>query len=258
MHTRIREEIAALARATPAEVCGFIYRDAGGAPRLFPCANTADDPVKRFEIDVRAHIRALHAGTELLGVYHSHVGEPEGFTEDDLEFAEHVALPQYLCNAEAPDQLLNYLPPTCQPPLEGRAFTLGFHDCFELPRIYYRQKFGHYLADYERDESFRHEEQGTIMENYAREGFALLAPDPLQVREHDILMFRTERALPQHFGIFIGQNRMLHHPLNALSRAELITDRWWSRLHCIFRRDPSHPTDPSDLPVSLKNTTPHV
>jgi cell wall-associated NlpC family hydrolase len=73
------------------------------------------------------------------------------------------------------------------------------------------------------------------MANYAREGFVCLPPDWSTVQLHDILMFRTDKALPQHFAVFTGNGRMLHHGQGRLSASELITDRWQARLHCVFR-----------------------
>lgn len=230
MHTRIKAEIIALARLTPTvEICGFIGVNQSG-PFVFPCRNVAPNPAEEFAIDSQDHIRALSAG-ELLGIYHSHPSAAS-FSPEDLEYADEMALPQYLYSI--PDNKWHeYLPPTFQPPLEGLHFTIGFRDCYSLVRDYYRQHFSCYLSDYDRDESFSHEDQGIIMDSFDREGFKIVRLDVIQV--HDILLFKSNKVLPQHFGVYLGKNLFLHHPRGSLSGSELLNDRWLSRLICAFR-----------------------
>jgi proteasome lid subunit RPN8/RPN11 len=236
MHSRIRAAITALARATPTvEICGFIYVDALGDAQILPCRNISPTPAEDFEIDVQDHINALHIGQALVGVYHSHpIGAPTGFSPADIEDADEMALPLYLVNT-GDGSWADYVPASYTVPLEARAWCLGFADCWETPRIYYRQVHGIHFADYERDESYCHEDQGVALANYAREGLACLPPDWSSVQPHDILCFRTDKALPQHFGVFTGNGHMLHHGRGKLSQSELITDRWQGRLHCVFR-----------------------
>lgn len=228
MHTRVKSEIIALSRASSTEeICGFICLGPEG-PFTFPCRNAAANPTEEFSIDPKDHIRALSAG-QLLAIYHSHP-TAASFSPEDLDFATETALPHYLYSV--PDsQWLEYLPPTYQPPLEGLNWALGFQDCYSTPRLYYRQKFAHYLSDYDRDESFCHEEQDIILNSFDKEGFCKVTDS----QEHDILLFRSDRALPQHFGIYRGHNKFLHHPRGGISRVECLNNRWLDRLVCTFR-----------------------
>ncbi len=235
MHTRVKSEILALAQANPTqEVCGFIHSDARGRATVLPCANVSRTPCEAFEIDVQDHIRALRVGPQLFGVYHSHPGDPSGLSPADITYADELGLPLYGVNTRD-GSWMDYTPPTYAAPQEGAPWCLGFADCWETPRIHYRQRLSIHLSDYDRDESMGHEDAGTILANYEREGFARLAADPSALREHDILMFRTNRAVPQHFAVFLGNSQMLHHVQDATSRRELLTDRWMSRLFCVFR-----------------------
>lgn len=238
MHTRIKAAIVAAARTNPTEeVCGFVYADPFGRAEILPCANVAADRTCEFEIDVRDHVTALTLGT-LLGVYHSHPGEPSGFSPADLEAAQELGLPLYLVNTQDASWH-DYVPPSFTLAIDGIPWVLGLRDCWELPRIHYRQTLGIYLSDYDRDETFLDTAQSptmadTTLASYEREGFDRLAADPAALRVHDILLFRTG-TLPQHFGVFRGDSRFTHHVQNALSRTEHLTDRWMSRLHAVFR-----------------------
>lgn len=230
MHSAIKAEIIALARETPdREVCGFIYHDRERA-HLMPCTNVAADPTESFEISVDDQMRFEQMAGQL-GVYHSHP-KAGAFSEDDLAHARHINLPQYLYDVAA-DEWHDYTPASCVFPLETRPFVLGFHDCYGLLRDYARQQLNHHMRDYDRDESFSHEVAGTIMASYALEGFDQV--ELAQARPGNVLLFRSNLALPQHFAILEEGNRMLHHPRGSLSRCEPITDRWLSRLVACFR-----------------------
>ncbi len=234
MHTLLKRHIIDLAKATPFEVCGYFYRDHAGQARTYECRNVAADPTKEFEISQDEQIALLGMG-DPLGIYHSHpVGGDLGFSPADLENAEVQDLPFYLYTVEN-DQWHEYLPPDYHVDLVGRRFALGFSDCFGLIRDHFRQTEQLYISDYDRDESFLHEEQGVIMANFRREGFVLGSLETLQ--PNHILMFKSEKALPQHFAVYRGAQLMLHHPQNALSREEQLSGRWLSRLVCVFRRE---------------------
>jgi proteasome lid subunit RPN8/RPN11 len=232
MHSSIKREISVIARSSPDhEVCGFICANvAGGTPFVFPCPNSAENPAEEFQIDALDYLRAESAG-QILGVYHSHPVSA-GFSEADLECAEELAIPFYLYDIQG-DKWSEYLPSTYQPLIECAPFVLGFADCYELIRRYFRAHYKLYLSDYDRDESFCYEEQGVIMANFEKEGFELV--DSKGLRRDDVILFRTDKALPQHFGVFLGNSEFLHHPRGALSRRETLTGRWQSRIFHVLR-----------------------
>lgn len=71
---------AAAQAAYPEECCGLLMgrREAAAwvVEEVIACANVADDPARRFEVDpkalIAAHRAARDAGRELIGAYHSH------------------------------------------------------------------------------------------------------------------------------------------------------------------------------------------
>jgi proteasome lid subunit RPN8/RPN11 len=229
MHTRVKSEVISLAQAAPAaEVCGFLI-DHGGL-KTFPCSNASPEPAESFEIDPQDHIRALRAG-RIMGVYHSHPDD-SSFSPADLTYAEEAAYPLFLYSV-ASDTWREYLPPTYSPALIGRSWVLGLWDCFGIVRDYYRQHFDYYISDYDRDESYDHEERDLIMRNFEQEGFQQISVADACV--YDLLVFKTNKALPQHFGILTSPQHMLHHVQNGLSGEEVISGRWLERAICAFR-----------------------
>lgn len=239
MHPRIKAEIIALARATPAvEICGFIWHDLAGQPHLHPCRNVHPDPTAGFEIDVQDHIVALGRGP-LLGIYHSHpakagfsVGGPDE-EDNDLEWAEEIALPSYLYCVAA-DSWHAYTPPTYQPPLAGTPWCWGFRDCYETVRQWARQKRGHFIADYDRDDQLNLRD--LILARFEAEGFQQL---PLaQAQLGDVLMFQSKRLLSNHLGVLVRPNVMLHHPAEGIACEETLDASWLRRAVCAFRLRP--------------------
>ena len=73
LHQQLLAEAAA---AHPRECCGLLLGTADCIATALPCANIADDPHTRFEIDPAALIAAERAarqgGLPVLGHYHSH------------------------------------------------------------------------------------------------------------------------------------------------------------------------------------------
>ncbi len=232
MHTGIKKQLIDLARLDPEnEVCALIYRDWIGNPAILPCKNVAENPKEEFEISMDDMILAEGLGHGL-AVFHSHPVMSPGFSPADLECAEEMMIPFYLYDT-ATDSWHEYIPKSSESTFLARPWCVGFDDCYGLVRNYFRATHGIYLGDYDRDESMSHEEAGVIAHSYEKEGFALIPVENVQI--DDLLVFKTDRAMPQHFGIVGSGNRFLHHPINGLSRWEPLTERWFSRLISVFR-----------------------
>lgn len=233
MNTHIKREICELARSNPLEeVCGLILAPFDdSSAKVWPCPNIAENKAEEFEIDTQEYLK-IHAAGQILGLYHSHP-TPAGFSEADLECAEEMAIPFYLFDVQQ-DKWYEYLPSTYQPAIEGARWILGFQDCFEVVRRYYRNTCKVYIGDYDRDESFCHEEQNVIMDNFGKEGFEIVPKKSLKL--HDVILFRTDKALPQHFGIYLGGQQFLHHMQNGFSCQQTLNGRWMDRILYVLRR----------------------
>ncbi|TZG29614.1 Mov34/MPN/PAD-1 family protein [Sphingomonas montanisoli] len=81
------EDVAAHAARDPTlEVCGLLLGERGVVEAIRPCANVADDPARRFEIDPAALFAAHKAARRgeaaaPIGHYHSH---PSGRAEPSM------------------------------------------------------------------------------------------------------------------------------------------------------------------------------
>lgn len=233
MYIPNKRDIKKLALETPdEEICGFIY-EKDRLLHLYPCKNIALNKHEEFEIDNQDYINAAQLG-RIYAVYHSHPQNAlAAFSEEDLDYSKEWCLPFYLYSVKD-DKFLEYIPPTYNITLEGQEFCWGSADCYSLIRNYFRQNFQIYMNDYDRDETFESTPENIIMQNFAKENFHMANTTSI-LHKHDVLVFRSSRAYPQHFAIFMGNSKMLHHPLNALSRMESFNSTWQKRLECVFR-----------------------
>lgn len=234
MNTKIKVEIIKEAQENPQEeICGILYSTLHEV-KLFKCKNLSIDKAHNFEIAPEQYIECLKFGKPC-GIYHSHPLASSAFSQSDLELADEMLLPIYVYSL-IDNEFKNYVPKGYEVPLEGRPWIWGFADCYEQIRIYFRQKYNHYLTDYDRDESYMYSLDDRITKNIEKEGFERLQSLAL-IKKDDVLVFNNQRvaATPKHFAIFLGKSRMLHHPHGKLSGTELMTHKWNESLKYILR-----------------------
>ena len=58
-----------------------------------------------------------------------------------------------------------------------------------------------------------------------------------EIQEYDVIVFSTSRRrIPIHFGMYIGQNYMIHLEEKGTSKIEMLTDTWRGKIHSVYRR----------------------
>lgn len=257
MLTSCKQKVIELAEANKdEEICGFfIYRmdssyegGAMGVLEVFACENISQDKKNHFEISPEDYLRAQSVGT-ICGLYHSHPGNEESFSGDDIDSIEEVGVPLYLYTVET-KRWQEYVPPTYlfDKKYTNIPFVWGVHDCYGMLRIYYREEMGLFLKDYDRDDLFGCGSSGKLLvfNNIQNEGFEIISSRPnldvLKMRQNDALIFDTRGCHetrndnePIHFGIYVGNNRFLHHPLGRPSLTQTLDNQWIKRIICICR-----------------------
>jgi len=235
MNTKIKQAIIDRALSLPnEEVCGLIYCTQN-AVYAHPCTNISKEDIAcTFEIAPQEYISISQLG-KVIGVYHSHAqGGSSTFSPEDIEVANEMALPFYLYTIEG-SKWMSYIPPTYTINPVGQKFIWGVQDCLEVVRTYYRQSRNVYMTDYDRDESFQGASEDAIVKHISDEGFYQV-PGNGPIKMDDVLLFKTPgTAYPHHLGVFIGQSRVLHHPLNMLSRVDPLNGAWLKRLAMVLR-----------------------
>lgn len=235
MNTRIKNLIELTAKEKPnEEVCGFIFHNLNSL-NFFPCTNIAKDKSMEFEISSDDYITCTKLG-KILAIYHSHTAQsPYGanLTPNDIELAEVMELPVRVFSL-AENKWGEYIPKEYKIPLVGEPFIWGEKDCFGLVRTFLRQEKGIYINDYDRDDSFQSSTNNQILDNIENEGYKDVGSTAL-LKKHDVLLFNSGRVNIQHMAIYMGNSRILHHPLNMLSNIEIMNQKWHDRLRYVFR-----------------------
>ncbi len=241
MNTHVKRDIISHAATMPSEeVCGFIYQAEDGV-HTYPCANvSADSRAESFEISPDDYIAVEGLG-RVCGLYHGGTTHTnEGFSEEDLAVAREWCLPSYLLSASG--KWASYVPETYRVNPIGLVWTWGLWDCYETIRLHYRQTRGVYMTDYDRDETFADSTESLIVKHIADEGFTYVDKSA-PILKDDVLLFRTPGcAYPQHLGVVVGPNLMLHHPRNQLSHTDPIDGSWLRRLVGVLRYVGKEPT----------------
>ncbi|MBZ4402421.1 C40 family peptidase [Myxococcus sp. AS-1-15] len=215
--------MAALAHArevAPRESCGLVIRDAGELVYR-PCRNLAEGNA-HFHLAPEDFARGEAEG-EVVAVVHSHPNVSPEPSEADRVMCERWGLPWLIVNV--PVGHWRVLCPTgYTSSLLGRPFSHGVLDCFSLIRDYYREAVGLELPDFERPDDWWLKGGNLYLEGYERAGFVDVTGQAL--REHDVLLMQLRAPVPNHAGVYLGADVVLHHLQNSLSKRETYSGFW--------------------------------
>lgn len=219
----LREHIIAHAAACyPRESCGLIV-NIDGVDVYVPCNNRAsgDD---YFIIAPEDYAQADMRG-EIIAVVHSHPNCSAGPSDTDKLGCAATGIPWIVLsypNIEwwtvNEDQFV------------GRIFEHGKTDCYSIIRDWYQQKYGAVLPDFSRSDEWWEKSENLYLDNFGIAGFYEVKDQTLQIG--DVLLMRILSPVPNHGAVYVGDNTILHHLYNQLSRSETY--------NAFFRRATTH------------------
>lgn len=223
MHER---QIVSHAERTPQEeACGLVVRPKEGKKLIaVECPNSADDPAHNFRIDPVHYADFLRAGT-LAGIYHSHPGTDAEPSPADILAADILGLPFWIY-ATAAKEMRVYAPRAAKQPLLGRAFIPHFQDCYSLLQDacqlagialgHISRKTGAFIA-------------GTHSRWFdwiaGNSGILVSTPKPGTIA----LIAMGGAAKPNHCGIYVGWNTLLHQRNDQASGHDTWAGSDWER-----------------------------
>lgn len=210
----------------PKECCGLVVLQ-GGEQRYARCRNIAEKD-NDFVLDPDDFAAAEDAG-EVVGVAHSHVLASPEPSMADLVGVEGTNLPWLIVNW--PNGTYRVVEPSgWQAPLEGRQYAWGVLDCYTLVQDYYARVLDIPVA-LNSDRDWLRAERLNYEEHLNRFGFGAVA----EPEKHDILVMRPKRGQPPHFGVYVGEGKMLHHYVNRYSSIDYYGTFWRERTVVIAR-----------------------
>ncbi len=208
----------------PTEACGLILKDHS----FVPCDNVADDVYNHFEIDTYDFMK--HEG-DVLAVVHSHPDGEDSPSKADIasQIATNIPFGIAVVRNGWNGKLWFWGDGIPKVDLVGRQFRHGptgsdnKGDCFALIRDYYRDVLGIKINEYPRDRHWWQNGEDMYEEYFEREGFVVI--DPGDVKEHDAFLMCINSDVVNHAGIYVGDNLILHHLANRLSKHDPL-GRW--------------------------------
>lgn len=239
----LKKEIIKLSNLKPEiETGGVLVKK---KKRLFPiqCENQSPMPKEHFLV-LPNQIDALKKTGDIVALWHSHTDDDHLLSDGDKLMSEKLDI-NYIVYSVKTKEFTEYEPIGLETPLEGRAFYFGLQDCFHLVIDYYRRKLninipfpidGNPFLTSAPDQWKHHSENrkdNTFLKEYLQKyGFS----ETNGLRKHDILVFRLGVVVaPCHLAIYLGGNRMLHHPYQSISE-ECNYDNFWKKRTCHILR----------------------
>lgn len=197
----------------PAECCGVIAQK-GRVERYFPCANLSPKPTEHFELAPLDYAIAEDWGT-VVSIVHSHTGDGATTQPSELDMlqCDVTELPWVI--ASWPEGDIRTINPRGERALEGRQFVLGHADCWSLIMDYYRQQHGITLPNYSVERHWWDEGENLYMDNWFECGFREFYGSP---QPGDMVIMQISAPVPNHAGILLEGNTLLHHFYGQLSQ----------------------------------------
>lgn len=237
-------------RDFPNEACGLVV-DGG----YLPCVNYALDPDRDFAIAGTVWTKLREQGLTVQAVIHSHPNGPMFPTPQDMQGQIDTDVPWAILATDGTD----VAPPIvweadAEPePVLGRAFVHGVADCFRLGRDVYRLGRDKLAAqgvegwplppvsfpEWPRRDGWWEPEgdlpaQNLYLDHYRENGFRIIPANEALPGDSFLIAIRSER--PNHCGVLLGNNLILHHLPSRASRREPI-GVWARAVHTWIRHE---------------------
>ncbi len=188
-----------------------------GRQRYFPCTNLAETPDEHFVLGPEEYAEIEDKG-EIVAVIHSHPKTNHEPSPADRVACEKSGLPWHVVNPNT--EKWGYCEPSgFELPYVGREFVHGIVDCYSLCRDFYKKEFDLNLRDYNRRDEWWNKGENMYLDNFKNEGFNEIEIDDLQFG--DAFLMQLESPVPNHAGIYIGENLVLHHVQGRLSSRDV-------------------------------------
>lgn len=236
----------------PKEACGLVIDD-----KYVPCDNIHPEPDKAFRIDP-GFSGPLFIDGKIQAVIHSHPDGPNHPSMVDIEQQlEMDDIPWGVVSVTG--DITEGTPMYCSDviwwgdslpdvPLIGRRFLWNVFTCYQLYRDWWWQERGIRFPTYPMVEDFIQQGMNIFIENAERTHHVDLGKIPVSELEiGDMLVGRLRGKYPNHCGIYIGGDDILHHPSGGASCTTNL-QRWWPHIDTVLRHDGTQKPSPTWKP----------
>lgn len=214
----------------PNEACGVLIRK-GKRVVARRCKNIDNKPTKFFEISFE-ELEVCRQEGEVVAIYHSHPNRTSSPSQEDIAHCNVGDHPWIVLGVRR-DELLGFEiddPVVISPedlPYDGRPYVEGVYDCYSLARDYYQREADIELSDdYKRVPNFWKRGLKLFESNFEKEGFVPVCGEP---QVGDVFLIRMDEGDANHCAIYVGNDQILHHCLNRLSRFDIYGGSVWQK-----------------------------
>ena len=205
----------------PREGCGILGVQRGEL-KWFPCVNIADDD-QDFVFEPSEYINIAQK-CDITAIVHSH---PDGNSEAssaDIKQCNILGIPYYIFSY--PEMELTVIKPENAPVRElmGREYEFGVTDCFEAIRDYLITQNLVIPQRYVFGERWWEKGEDYFCDTLASEFNGV--PVSGNYQKNDILIFSVYSSVPNHCGVYLGDDIFYHHATGRLSCRENLYPYW--------------------------------
>lgn len=220
-HLKVKEHIAT---DFPKEICGVFT---GKNLNYHPISNIAEDD-DEFVMDPKEYTR-IRLTKDVVAIVHSHNG-PAKASDWDIAQCNSHKLPFVIYG----DDMINVIYPK-KHALEGRLYTFGVLDCFEAVRDWYESKGVKSPPRLPWEDDWFNKGLNYIDQYCHRWGLKEVKDNSLEYG--DVLVFKKFAPVPDHLGVYTGDDQFFHHAHGRISCYENLYDYWAEYLVKVLRHD---------------------
>lgn len=213
------EVLTHLLKKYPEEGCGILQIKKGKMVWI-PCENEAEDPEENFVLPSKEYLKASITG-DIYAIVHSHPNASAELSEADKKASDFLGIPYIVYSIPEVERVF-YTPQNKKSGLVGREYKFGENDCYSLMRDYYQQELGIYLPTQHFEDNW-----WDLDYNYFDDLFEKFGFREVQVPKiGDAIIFQIYCHVPNHIGVYLGEDVFIHHAVNRLSCRENLFPLW--------------------------------
>jgi len=224
---KIKKQIDKHAKAVfPNECVGVIVdRD------YHPLNNISDNPENHFHVDIAEYAEVTKDGT-VRALIHSHTFDSpvdrraakrtidrRTPSKSDMATQQAMNVPFGIIHTDgkAISDVL-WFGENTTPELLEREFIHGVTDCYSIVRDYFKLERDIELPDYPREWAWWESDENMYLDLFEKTGFEEIDESDLQVG--DVVLMSVLAESVNHAGVYVDNNKMLHHLVGRLSIIE--------------------------------------
>lgn len=221
----------------PRESCGYVTEHG-----YVPAENVHETPETNFRIDPEFTKEVYQRG-KVLAIVHSHPNGPNypSFMDQQVQIEMGVTwgiIPVFANDADGTrlaGDVIWWGDDLPIPPLQGRRFIWGVFHCWSFYRHWFKLEHDIWLPNFACPIDFIDEGVNIFLDNCERAGLRNLGKvDMCDLQIGDMLVGHVKGEHPNHCGVYVGGDDLLHHLDTGVSRKDQLVRRW-PHIDTVFR-----------------------